>query len=277
MAKDLKVSLRQKLDELAPEYGLVELSYPSFTRCYGYRSLPLSACDAVEALSALLDIAGGTRIEVEVQGARNGGEWFGGGRLWEGGKEGRRRDEDRENVAPSVLANVIKAQVSNMNKDDGKSEDLDWWVKNFWAAYDALSEYVLASTPSFLHLFMTNIDSVERLQEAIQLSMALHRAIIRQGSTIIDKQDIKNFRGHRVVLLSQGPDLPLFVHPGVLSRLALWLVDALRDHINPTTPAYSLSRRKSLPFVIACLNEKTGTYIVVGVTAAPDFDDVRKK
>ena len=107
--------------------------------------------------------------------------------------------------------------------------------------------------------------------------MALHRAIIRQGSSIIDKQDIRNLRGHRVVLLTQGPDLPLFVHPGVLSRLALWLVEALRDRVNSTTPAYSISRRKSLPVVVACLNEKTGTYIVVGVTAATDFDDVRKK
>ena len=107
--------------------------------------------------------------------------------------------------------------------------------------------------------------------------MALHRAIIRQGSSIIDKQDIKTLRGHRVVVLTQGPDLPLFVHPGVLGRLALWLVDALRDRVDPTTPAYSRSKRKSLPFVVACLNEKTGTYIVVGVTGAADFDDVRKK
>lgn len=107
--------------------------------------------------------------------------------------------------------------------------------------------------------------------------MALHRAIIRQGSSIIDKQDIKTLRGHRVVVLTQGPDLHLFVHPGVLGRLALWLVDALRDRVDPTTPVYSRSKRKSLPFVVACLNEKTGTYIVVGVTGAADFDDVRKK
>ena len=140
MAKDLKTSLRHKLDELAPEYGLVELSYPSFTRCYGYRSMPLSACDAVEALSALLEVAGGTRIEVEVEGTRNGGEWFGGGRLWEGGKEGRHRDEDRENIAPGVLANIVKAQVANMK--DGEDEELEWWVKNFWAAFDALDRYV---------------------------------------------------------------------------------------------------------------------------------------
>ena len=27
--------------------------------------------------------------------------------------------------------------------------------------------------------------------------MSLHRAIIRQGTSIIDKQDIRTFRGHR--------------------------------------------------------------------------------
>ena len=146
MAKDLKESLRGKLEELAPEYGLVELSYPSFMRCYGYRSQPLSAGDAVDALSALLDIAGGTRIEVEVEGTRNGGEWFGGGKLWEGGKEGRHHNDERENVPPDVLANLVKAQVraqaAGDGKEDGAGEDVDWWVKNFWAAFDALSEYV---------------------------------------------------------------------------------------------------------------------------------------
>ena len=107
--------------------------------------------------------------------------------------------------------------------------------------------------------------------------MSLHRAIIRQGTSIIDKQDIRTFRGHRVVILTQGPDLALFAHPGVLSRLALWLVDALRDRLPGTNIASARSKRKSLPFVVACLNEKAGTYIVVGVTAALDFGEVRKK
>ena len=107
--------------------------------------------------------------------------------------------------------------------------------------------------------------------------MALHRAIIRQGSSIIDKQDIKSMRGHRVVVLTQGPDLALFAHPGVLSRLALWLVDALRDRTPGTVLIGSRSKRKSLPFVVACLDEKAGTYVVVGVTAALDFGDTRKK
>ena len=143
MAKDLKLSLRQKLDQIAPEYGLVELSFPSFTRCYGYRSLPLSAADAVEAVSALLDVAGGIRLEVEVEGTRNGGEWFGGGRLWNGAREGRRRDEERENIPPGGAASVVKtsgALAAVDGKGDGDNAELQWWVKNFWTAFDALNE-----------------------------------------------------------------------------------------------------------------------------------------
>lgn len=138
MAKDLKLSLRQKLDQIAPEYGMVELTYPSFTRCYGYLSQPVSAADAVEAISALLDVAGGIRMEVEVEGARNGGEWFGGGRVWEAGcrEGGGRRDEDKENV---LLGGVGAARAKG--KEDGEAEEeVQWWVRNFWTAYDALDE-----------------------------------------------------------------------------------------------------------------------------------------
>lgn len=116
-----------------------------------------------------------------------------------------------------------------------------------------------------------------QLREAIRLSMTLHRAIVRQGSIIIDRQDIRTMRGHRVVVLQQGPDLELFSHPGALSRLALWLVEAMRDRVAGTVPAGARSKKKSLPFVVACRNEKNGSYLVVGVTAALDFGDVRKK
>lgn len=121
--------------------------------------------------------------------------------------------------------------------------------------------------------------SIFLMKKALPLSMALHRAIIRTGTSIIDKQDIKSFRGHRVVVLTQGPDLPLFSHPAVLSRLALWLVEALRDKIpaQGREGAGGGRRRKSLPFIVCCLNERKGAYTVVGVTAATDFGQVRKK
>ncbi|KAJ7118712.1 CDC45 family [Mycena epipterygia] len=267
MDMDLKKTLIHKLNDIAPEYGLVELSYPSFMRCFGYRSQPLSAADAVEGVSALLDVAEGLKMEVEVEGARNGGEWFGGGRVWEpthGARaSGRKKREERENIPPAGQ-NAGTGKAKRIGEGDGEdaeddadgSKDVQWWVKNFWTAFDALSD-------------------IGPLREALNLSMTLHRAIIEQGTSIIDKQDIRTMRNHRVVVLTQGRHLALFAHPGVLSRLALWLVDALRDRL-PGTSVSTRSKRKSLPFVVACLNEAAGSYVVVGVMAALDFGDVRK-
>lgn len=147
MAKDLKLSLRNKLEQIAPEYGLVELTYPSFTRCYGYLSPPVSAGDAVEALSALIDVAGGIRMEVEIEGTRNGGEWFGGGRLWQAG--GREDDKENRGVLFSGVGASVnekpKANEEEGDEDDEEEEEVQWWVRNFWTAYDALTEYVSPS------------------------------------------------------------------------------------------------------------------------------------
>ncbi|KAJ7261312.1 CDC45 family [Mycena haematopus] len=265
MDMDLKKTLVQKLNDIAPQYGLIELAYPSFIRCFGYRSQPLSAADAVEGVGALLDVAEGIKLEVEVEGARNGGEWFGGGKVWETTNttrdSSRRKREERENIPPggqSHGAGVVKAKFEGEEIDgegDG-SKDVQWWVKNFWTAFDSLSDIV-------------------KLRDALNLSMTVHRKIIDQGTSIIDKQDIRTMRNHRVVVITQGSHLALFSHPGALSRLALWLVEALRDRL-PGTNVSARSKRKSLPFVVACLNESTQSYLVVGVMAALDFGDVRK-
>ncbi|TFK29808.1 cell division control protein 45 [Coprinopsis marcescibilis] len=255
MDMDLKRDLIQKLDDVAPEYGLVELSYSSFMRCYGYHSQPLSAADAVESVNALLDFAGGSRVEVELEGHRNGGEWFGGGRQWEA--SGYEKD-----VLPATKPSGNTAQPQNANGQADvedpldESTGVDWWKKNFWSAYDALTD-------------------IKRLREAIRLAMAVHRAIIRQGTSIIDKQDIRTMRNHRVVVLTQGPDLHLFHHPGMLTRLALWLIDALRDRL-PATANAARSKRKDLPFVLACLHEAKAAYTVAGIMASPEFGDTRR-
>lgn len=104
--------------------------------------------------------------------------------------------------------------------------------------------------------------------------MSLHRNIILQGTSIIDKQDIKTLRNHRVVVLSQGPDLALFCQAAVLTRLALWLVDALRDRV---PGAVTGPLRKKLPVVVACLNESKGIYTVVGVMASLEYGQISKK
>jgi cell division control protein 45 len=106
--------------------------------------------------------------------------------------------------------------------------------------------------------------------------MSVHRAVIRAGTSIIDKQDIKTMRQTKVVVLDQGPDLALFVHPGMLTRLALWLADALRDRM-PIPKDAPKRKKKGLPMLLACLNEPKQRYSIVGVTASPDFGQVQKK
>lgn len=115
--------------------------------------------------------------------------------------------------------------------------------------------------------------------------MSLQRAIIRQGSSLIDKSKIASLKWFRLAAITEGPDLALFANPATLSRLALWLVDALRDRLTAMMNANGGSggeggekrRTKGLPVVVACLDERAGTYIVVGVTGAPEYGDVRKK
>ena len=143
MDMDLKKILTQKLNDIAPEHGLVELSYPSFIKRYGFRSQPLSAADAVEGISTLLVLAEGTRMEVETEGTRNGGEWFEGKKKWEvGGSERNEKQQESGNTLGPQDHAVVNTEVDGevMEKDGLRSEEIQWWVKNFWTAYDALAE-----------------------------------------------------------------------------------------------------------------------------------------
>ena len=134
MDMDLKRQLRDKLDAIAPEYGMIELTYPSFVRCYGYHMQPLCAADAVDTLNALLDAATGVKIEIDADGARNGGEWFGGGRVWRAaGRWGV--PETKENTSTR-----IHGQDEEQAAGEGGEARGSWLVRNFWNAFDALEE-----------------------------------------------------------------------------------------------------------------------------------------
>lgn len=134
------------------------------------------------------------------------------------------------------------------------------------------------------------------MRKSLLLAKSLHTSIIRQGSSLLDKQVIRSLRTFRFCAIKEGPDVRLFTHPATLSRLALWLMDATRDKWAEKANKQKL---KSLPFVVACLDEGSGggtggtgdgaqgtqggaggvkgRWVVVGITGGMADGDVRKK
>lgn len=86
---------------------------------------------------------------------------------------------------------------------------------------------------------------------------------------------MKTLRSFRFVTIREGPDLRLFSHASILTRLALWLIDATRDKV--TRAAEARRKTPAHPIVLACLDEESDTFLIVGISGAPEFGDVRKK
>ena len=112
--------------------------------------------------------------------------------------------------------------------------------------------------------------------------MALHRAVIAQGSYILDKKAITFFRSYRLAVVKDGPDLPVFQHPATLLRLAHWLVDAIRSMLENQGSGGGGAgggggASRNLPFVLAALSESSDKFLVVGVVPADEYGDVRRK
>lgn len=145
MASDLKASLIPSVTELAPEYGLDDLLFPSFLRRSGYRS-ELSAADAVEGLGALLEVASGVRLDFNAaSGAAAAGmagqgkgnnkvQVMGSGREeWAsrfGGARAREKEEEREDG---------EEETEEEKADRRAKRDKDDRERNFWLAWDALN------------------------------------------------------------------------------------------------------------------------------------------
>ncbi|GAA5934623.1 hypothetical protein JCM3775_002007 [Rhodotorula graminis] len=290
MSTDLKTSLFPMLNEQRAAYGLWDLTYPSFIRKSGWR-VDLSASDCVEALGAMLEAATGVRLDfssatdgrralVGGEGGIAGGvgqhsaatqhggreEWAQGMRSWvakgaPGGVEG-----DKENLNPdgTVKDKDDEGMTDKEKRARRDRDESDARRQNFWYAWDALDP-----------------EDTSLLRKALPLSMALHRAVITQGSFLFDKQAIRMFRSYRLAMLKEGPDLAVFQHPATLLRLAHWLVDSIRALLEHHTAAGAggggaSGAAKNLPLVLAALNEQSDKFLVVGVVPADEFGDVRR-
>ncbi|KAJ4989459.1 CDC45-like protein [Stagonosporopsis vannaccii] len=113
-------------------------------------------------------------------------------------------------------------------------------VARFWTAYDALGQ-------------------IDKLVQHITTAQHLHRAILRTGTALIEKKQIRHLRAFRMAVVKEGPDVQLFTHPGALTKLALWIAEAIVE-LNGTK-----GKNRGSELVMAGLDDSRGLYIVVGL------------
>lgn len=74
-------------------------------------------------------------------------------------------------------------------------------------------------------------------------------------------------------VVKEGPDVALFNHPAALTKLALWIGEALAEQEKESHGKLSHGGRGT-PLVVASLNEKRGVYTVVGTGGGGGPDTV---
>lgn len=291
MELDLRQSLVQRMESIAPEYGLVDLSFRSFMRAYGFRSMPISASDAVEGISALLQAAHGVRIEIDgvhivrsESSTKSGAQSFLDASVSYGGRTLWALSDDGVHLPTCLPTESTEGDASIEENEEEENEEENAtsavWIKSFFEAYRAMDVH--------------KPQNVSLLQASLKLAKSLHQAIVSQGVSIIIKQSIKTLRSFRLCILQDGANLHLFVHPDTLTRLGFWLIDALRDivseqHVRRMEEKRERRRSKgdtddsdlsssivSLPFVLAALDAPRDVFTVVGIVGAPDYGDVLK-
>ncbi|ORY65258.1 CDC45-like protein [Pseudomassariella vexata] len=156
------------------------------------------------------------------------------GALLEVGKYGASIADDSRNQS---------SQVTEVIDDGGVAESQEW-VGRFWEAYDAL-------------------ENIDALKAGLPTAQYLHRAIFRTGTSLLGKRQIKHLHAFRMCVIKDVPDAPLFNHPAALTKLALWIGEALAEQEKDATGKLAHGGRGT-PLVVASLNEKRGVYVVVG-------------
>ncbi len=104
---------------------------------------------------------------------------------------------------------------------------------------------------------------IEELKAALSIAQYLHRAILRTGTSLIEKRQIRHLRAFRMCVVKDGPDVTLFTHPAALTKLALWVGEAIAEQERESKGKIGHGGRGT-PLVVASLNENRGVYVVVG-------------
>ncbi|KAL1843354.1 hypothetical protein VTJ49DRAFT_1941 [Mycothermus thermophilus] len=137
------------------------------------------------------------------------------------------------------------SQDQTITNADPPSEE---WLPRFWEAYDALED-------------------IEALKAGLPTAKLLHRAIFTTGTALLKKKQISHLRAFRMCVVkgtADAPDAALFRHPGALTKLALWIGEALAEQERDAGGGKLALAGRGTPLVVACLDEARGVYVVVG-------------
>ncbi|CAD0087752.1 unnamed protein product [Aureobasidium vineae] len=249
MDMELKRGLRERLLKFAPMYGLDGL-VPSedshrhrhegwgFVRSWGWQAC-LSAVDVAVITSAILEV--GADQSFETISAANPHTDF---RM----KVFSTNYNSRMQALPTppTSHNGDSSPSASQLEHEASILDPDWTTNRFFAAYDALSP-----SSSALQLLLSHVPTAQHL----------HRAILRTGSALISKHQIRHLRAFRMGVVREGPDVNLFIHPGALVKLATWISEA----ISVLEAEKGAKRTADNALVLAALDERRGVYVVVGL------------
>ncbi|KAK1818514.1 DNA replication initiation factor cdc45 [Friedmanniomyces endolithicus] len=179
------------------------------------------------------------------------------------------------NHRATALPSPPHSSDSGQNPDDpnpttssASSETLT--THRFFAAYDALSP--TSTTSSHLHNPAQHTQQgLPALLTHLPLAQHLSRAILRTGSALISKNQIRHLRSFRLGIVKEGPDLGVFVDPGALVKLGGWVGEAVGVLEGEKRGAGGKGGGKGgdgegdRALVLGCFDEGRGVYVVVGL------------
>ncbi|KAF1944790.1 DNA replication initiation factor-like protein Cdc45 [Clathrospora elynae] len=219
MDMELKRGLRERLLKFAPQYGLDGLVPPKSSTGDAKDGWGFVRCWGWKACLSAIDAGVILGAILEVGDAKNLNQ----------------SSFDSSNFVGTNEHSEIPS--STQEQQDAAQEHI---TSRFWTAYDALG-------------------SIDTLVKHISTAQLLHRAILRTGTQLIEKKQVRHLRAFRMAVVKEGPDVQLFTHPGALTKLALWIAEAIVE-LNGTK-----GRTKGSELVMAGLDDSRGLYVVVGL------------
>lgn len=262
MPLEMKQMLREKTQEIAPEFGLDDLFYGSFKRQFAFQ-YQLCAADAVRGLQALLE-APESYISSVFQA-----------------------ENHQQNTWASMFTIDTNGITSNGsgNRDDETGDEMrDFRQQNFILAHTALSCRSVASS--------------KLMESGIKVAMELKQAIVRVGISIMERRLIVRVKHFRYVCLNVPErEQELFANANVLTQLALFLLNvhrasgkwggvkkpvkradvSLGDGDVDEAEELSAAAKSIVPLVLITRNPAQNCFLVVGITCPTNPGEIHRK